>query len=659
MIDLVRVLGALALTLQVLRAGSDPALNPPRIHLSPGVEYSDAYRRFQGIPGVERAPNGRLWAVWYSGDIREGPRNYLVLVSSGDDGKTWSAPQMIVDPDGFVRAFDACLWLDPVKRLWLFWSQAAGHWDGRAGVWAMMTAQPGAARPEWSAPRRIADGVVMNKPIVGRDGAWLLPLTIWPKPSTLPIINERDRLNLSPEALAALLHDKDPLSRGSQVLVSRDRGKTFQARGVAPFSPEDGPTENMLIERSNGQLWMLARTRYGIGESESGDGGLTWSAAKPSAIEHPPTRFFIRRLRSGRLLLVKHAPPNGKDRSHLTALLSADEGRTWTGGLLLDERINVSYPDGVQADSGNIYVIYDRERFSQREILMAVFREEDIVSKSPGVHTRLKLLVNRAGPPDGRPPAEVSGPGWRSLVNGRDLSGWHGRDGKPHGWDAVQDVYVKPQRPRDLLLRVGPEAGAVLVNGAAGRAQDLVSDEIFGDCELYLEFLVAAKSNSGVYLHGLYEAQILDSYGAANSPGVHDSGALYERWIDGKGVGGTPPASNASLPPGEWQSFHIWFRAPRFDTAGRKTEDARVIRLDYNGVTVHRDVVLPGPTRASLELPEAAKNPLMIQGDHGPVAIRNVYVRPALIKPSADLRPRLIRVVQFQTRGSYTSALSR
>src|SRR5688500_2546674 len=138
-------------------AAADPALDPPRVNLSPGPEYSDAYRRFQGIPCLERASNGRLWAVWYSGDIREGPRNYLVLVTSGDDGKTWSSPQMVVDPQGFVRAFDACLWMDPDKRLWLFWTQAAGHWDGRAGVWAMTASKPGSDRPAWSAPQRISD----------------------------------------------------------------------------------------------------------------------------------------------------------------------------------------------------------------------------------------------------------------------------------------------------------------------------------------------------------------------------------------------------------------------------------------------------------------------------------------------------------------------
>src|SRR5690348_8375766 len=87
---------------------SDPALEPPRIVTSPGAEYADANRKFQGIPGIERASNGRLWVLWYGGDTREGPQNYVILVTSGDDGKTWSPPRLVIDPAGFVRAFDAC-----------------------------------------------------------------------------------------------------------------------------------------------------------------------------------------------------------------------------------------------------------------------------------------------------------------------------------------------------------------------------------------------------------------------------------------------------------------------------------------------------------------------------------------------------------------------
>jgi hypothetical protein len=144
--------------------------------------------------------------------------------------------------------------------------------------------------------------------------------------------------------------------------------------------------------------------------------------------------------------------------------------------------------------------------------------------------------------------------------------------------------------------------------------------------ELYVEFLIPAKSNSGVYLHGLYEVQVFDSYGVEH-PKYIDCGAIYERWINEKGVGGWPPLTNASRPPGEWQSFHIWFKGPRFE-GGKKIANATFVRVLHNGVLVHENTSIDGPTRSGLDIPEAAENPLMLQGDHGPVAYRDIYWRP-------------------------------
>lgn len=129
-------------------AAEDPALVPPVLNSAPGAKYADGTRIFQGIPGIERAANGRLWATWYAGgpdEPGEGPGNYVVLVSSDDDGKSWSTPQLVIDPAGPVRAYDPCLWIDPTGRLWLFWAQSFGWWDGRSGVWAVTTDRPGDA----------------------------------------------------------------------------------------------------------------------------------------------------------------------------------------------------------------------------------------------------------------------------------------------------------------------------------------------------------------------------------------------------------------------------------------------------------------------------------------------------------------------------------
>jgi len=358
-------------------ADAKPAEVMPALNFSPGPEYVDSARMFQGIPGIECAPNGRLWATWYGGGVTENQHNYILLYTSGDDGQTWQRV-LILDPDGAgpVRAFDPCLWHDPDGKLWLTWAQSApGQSPCLLGI---TTTDSGNATTNWSAPRKLCDGVMMNKPTVAADGRWLWPVARW-------------------------------FSDGSsRVVVSSDYGKTFTDMGAAniPDAKQRSADEHMLVERKDGTLWMLTRTGYGLGESISTDGSKTWPDMAASSIPHTVSRFFIRRLASGHLLLVRHDPPNlGKDpslltgngRSHLTAFLSDDDGRTWKGGLLLDERHGVTYPDGVQAADGSIYVIYDFNRQTDKEILFAKFREEDVlagkISSSDG---RLRGLVNKA-----------------------------------------------------------------------------------------------------------------------------------------------------------------------------------------------------------------------------------------------------------------------
>ena len=217
--------------------------------------------------------------------------------------------------------------------------------------------------------------------------------------------------------------------------------------------------------------------------------------------------------------------------------------------------------------------------------------------------------------------------GWRALVNGRDFTGWHGQDGKPHEWVTTRGVIWERLLGPTRLSTV-PAPGDRMLNSLKGRTANLVTDEKFGDVELYLEFMLAKGSNSGVYLHGLYEIQVFDSWGVTEPLTSSDCGGVYHRWIDNKGVGGSAPSRNASRRPGEWQSFYIWFRAPRFDAGGKKIENARFIRVLHNGLSIQQNVEVEGPTRAHMNHPEAPVNPLMLQGDHGPVACRNIYIRP-------------------------------
>ena len=217
--------------------------------------------------------------------------------------------------------------------------------------------------------------------------------------------------------------------------------------------------------------------------------------------------------------------------------------------------------------------------------------------------------------------------GWTPLVNGRDLAGWHPQDGKPSQWYTTRGVRFERLLSPTRLLGI-PEPGGRIVNGPTGRTANFVTDQKFGDVELYLEFMLAKGSNSGVYLQGLYEIQVFDSFGSAEPMTSSDCGGVYHQWIDNKGVGGSAPSRNASRAPGQWQSFQIWFRAPRFDASGRKTENARFLRVLFNGLSVQNNVEVEGPTRAHMEIPEAPLNPLMLQGDHGPVAYKNIYIRP-------------------------------
>jgi hypothetical protein len=251
-------------------------------------------------------------------------------------------------------------------------------------VWAISTRNPQAEAPEWSAPRRLCDGIMMNKPTVLSTGEWVLPAAVW-NVSTARITDPAAR------------HDPGD-DTGTNLVVSTDRGATWSRRGQARV-PERTFDESMLVERKDGSLWLLVRTKYGIGESVSTDHGRTWSPGQPSAIPHVNSRFHIRRLKSGRLLLVRHDPPAGSTRrSHLKAFLSEDDGKTWKGGLLLDERVGVSYPDAIEAPDGTIDVIYDFDRKGARQILLAAFTEADVLAgmgTSPQFRTR--VLVNQAG----------------------------------------------------------------------------------------------------------------------------------------------------------------------------------------------------------------------------------------------------------------------
>lgn len=215
-------------------------------------------------------------------------------------------------------------------------------------------------------------------------------------------------------------------------------------------------------------------------------------------------------------------------------------------------------------------------------------------------------------------------------LTGQDLSAWSDDTGQ---WESISDAHLSTADPKRLTGE--PGAGAIL-NGPAGRTKHLLSKQQFGDVCAHVEFMVAKDSNSGVYFMGRYEIQVFDSWQKKSDyPGI-ECGGIYRRWDENRTppeYEGHSPRVNASREPGQWQSFDVVFRAPRFDAGGRKVANARFEKVVHNGIVVHEDVEVTGPTRSGAFDDEKPLGPLMLQGDHGPVAYRNIRLAPAGANP--------------------------
>lgn len=348
--------------------------------------YTTSMRLWQGIPGIEITRKGRIFSTFYSGGTTEQIGNYAVLIKA-DDGVHFSEPIAVATSEAGHRCYDPCLWIDPLDRLWFIWSVMPDH-----GVYAAICDHPDAEELTFRPPVCIGRDVMMNKPVVLTTGEWLFPIAVWDK-------NIRA---LGPQ------YDTKQTVRGSFAYKTSDNGETFVPLGYADVEDRSFD-EHMIAELTDGRLMMGVRTKYGIGLSYSYDRGKTWTAGVDSGWGGPDTRFHIRRLPSGRLLLINHVGNAPKERSHLTALLSEDDGKTWKYSLLLDERNLVSYPDVAVGADGTLYITYDRERGAYqskiadiftlaREILYARITEEDIIAgKLVSKGSFLKGIVCKLG----------------------------------------------------------------------------------------------------------------------------------------------------------------------------------------------------------------------------------------------------------------------
>ena len=355
-----------------LTTAADVILNPT----------SDLYdinkQNWLGCPTVEKTSGGRVWSGWFTGGKRElGTGNYAIINYSDDDCKTWKKALAVVHPDPAVQVTKPELWTAPNGDLWLFWIQhtGTGNFDGKMGTWASVCKNPDDAAPEWSTPKRLTDGYMRSKPIIiNRDGKteWLYAAFDWMQPHY------------------------------TRVYASADGGENWSFRGKAECLDTSSGKNNLddpaLVQKPDGSLWLLMRPSAGtnVYESFSYDGGYTWTHARASSIEGPQSRFTVDLLSDGKMLMVFH---DAATRTMLTAYLSVDGGKSWQYKLLIDQRSYVSYPDTIITSDGTIYVIYDRNRTTDREIYMTTFTVGDVVAgKYESDKSRPYFLVDKTRP---------------------------------------------------------------------------------------------------------------------------------------------------------------------------------------------------------------------------------------------------------------------
>jgi len=331
--------------------------------------YDVKSRLWHGIPSIERTKGGRIYSSYGSGNDCEPRLDNYVVFSYSDDGEKWKEFCVAVHPDKHdSRVFDASLWIDPLDRLWLFWSQACEHEDGRMGVWFVRIDNPDDGidniieKIKEATPKRIVDGIKLNKPVVLSDGSWMFA-----------------SVNVACDEL-------------DNICVSVDDGESWVVRSSPEVNGCQHADEPMILEVEKGRLKTFVRSTDGTGIRviESSDNGYTWTKSVDSGLDGPCSRFHIRRLSSGKVLLINHYAFTG--RSHLTAMLSTDNGQTFPYRMLLDKRGGVSYPDAVERD-GRIYLTYDYDRNKTGEILYTSFTEEEIMRNDRLDRSRITVIT--------------------------------------------------------------------------------------------------------------------------------------------------------------------------------------------------------------------------------------------------------------------------
>lgn len=272
------------------------------------------------------------------------------------------------------------------------------------------------------------------------------------------------------------------------------------------------------------------------------------------------------------------------------------------------------------------HVLHYLNNFQTMELIDndRVTNPDDVKDRKGAIREGVLALQIHAGPPmlvefkDIRVKKLPSLGDAQLVFSGENLDGWAAKkdSGEANLWTTGKAI-VPSDFPKQLE-KVEGMGDLINLTPKHGASQDFYSKAKFGDCRIELEVMVPEGSNSGIYVMGEYEVQVLDSYGKIKM-GNGDIGAIY---------GGYAPPVNASRKPGQWQQYVIEWRAPRFNGAGNKIQNAEFLKVELNGQVLHQNLVMSGPTPGGITGKESPTGPLMFQGNHGPVAYRNIVVKP-------------------------------
>lgn len=358
------------------------------------------------VPDTSNPGHGRIWnCVVGGGDNKNA---YFLLNWSDDGGDTWTDTRFVVDshkgcPMIDRRTIVGNIWTAPDGKLWLFMDESLTYFDGKSSNWCAVCENPLDPQPEWSEVRYIGFGCSLQLPTVMSTGEWVLPVSLW------------DRKRITDNRFKNANHDLDPY-RGAHCFVSEDRGATWEDRSFLNTATPRFDEHCFVEMTRDGQKvwWITARSQSnGIEQAFSFDRGYSWKADTSAAAasvsvmtpfqNHTSSRHLMRRVNESTILFVRHGSQGESvGRKYLTAYVSQDDGRNWSGGLVLDDRTeySMSYPCAVVLENGDILLSYDygRDNPEGGELYLARFSVDDVLNGSVTSEKGfLRKLIFKAG----------------------------------------------------------------------------------------------------------------------------------------------------------------------------------------------------------------------------------------------------------------------